>query len=102
MLAAQGWEVVKAESGEAAIQCFQQSRTFSVIIIDFNMPNMNGRQTLNKLREMGCATPAILMSGTEFQQADDPREFAAFLPKPFLWKDLDSLLGGVTRPHSNN
>jgi two-component system, cell cycle sensor histidine kinase and response regulator CckA len=102
MLASQGWNVIKAESGEAAIQCFEQSHKFSAIIIDFNMPHMNGRQTLNKLREMGCISPAILISGTECQQADDHKEFAAFLPKPFLWKDLDSLLGGVTRPQSSN
>lgn len=98
MLTAQGWVVVRAESGEAAMRFIQQSNTFSVLIIDFNMPSMNGPETLLQLRQMGCQSPAILFSGTICPVKEEIADFAAFLPKPLRWNELDTVLKGLMRP----
>ncbi len=100
----QGWKVVKAESGKAALTIFQQVQEFAAIIIDFNMPTMNGIQTLKELRRIGCTAPAILCSGhlLDPQNTGVMGDFQAFLTKPFLRSELDETLRRFTQPQSSS
>jgi signal transduction histidine kinase/ActR/RegA family two-component response regulator len=98
VLVFQGWDVIKAASGPSAVSEVRLANDFAVLIIDFNMPTMNGSETLRQIRELGCTTPAILCSGhiSSPLQASVLEEFQGFLAKPFHRLELEKLLLRVT------
>ncbi len=93
-----GWDVVKASSGQTAIELVKQSGEFAALIIDFSMPNMNGSQTLKAIRELGCHAPAILCSGhiSDPAQSSVLEQFQGFLAKPFHRLELEEALHRIT------
>ncbi len=98
VLAFQGWNVCKAESGQAAVDMVKQASDFAAMIIDFNMPHMDGRETLRAIRALGCSSPAILCSGhiSAPMQLSVLDEFQAFLPKPYHRLELQATLQRLT------
>ena len=94
MLSILGWEIVEAESGEAAVEMLNVRNDFLAVVIDYSMPKMNGRETLRMLRTRGCQAPAVLCSGYIAQDDDllANGEFAAILQKPFRAADLNEIL----------
>lgn len=50
------------DSAEALLRCEIGSRC-QCLIIDVDLPEMNGIQLLSTLRQQGCTTPAIFYSG---------------------------------------
>ncbi len=57
-----GFDVVTAASGAAALDLAAQSLP-DVIMLDLKMPDMDGPETLRRLRERGDDTPVIILSG---------------------------------------
>lgn len=88
MLQAMGYEVDEAASGEAALLLFEPAK-YAVIIMDYNMPKMNGFECTAKIRmmesESGRRTPIICMS-TDNERDMKERCLAAGLDD-FLNKD---------------
>jgi len=58
--------IITANSGEEAIECVKQE-DFAVILLDVNLPEMNGFQTAAKMREIkrSQTTPIIFMTAME-------------------------------------
>lgn len=94
-------ECAQAEDGYRAIEEVQRD-TFDLILMDWNMPGMNGVAAVKEIRSLGIKTP-ILMVTTEAQK---PRVVEAlragasnYLAKPFTTEDLcekvHQLLGQV-------
>ncbi|KAA3610403.1 MAG: response regulator [Calditrichaeota bacterium] len=85
------FESYPAISGEDAIKIANQNDHFDLIIIDMNMPGMNGEETYNNIKTGFSDTPLIFMSGYDLSE-----EMAAmnlkcpniFLKKPFTIADL--------------
>ncbi len=64
------WDVSLASSGKEALQLVQVERP-DVILLDINMPDMDGVATLGKLRELpGTQYTAIIMTAARFDQKD--------------------------------
>ena len=94
-LAAADAEVTTAGTGyqaiSAALEAQRQGRPYDLILLDLWMPELNGYETLRRLREAGVKTPAIA-----FSAGISPGErekslfngFADFLPKPFATETL--------------
>lgn len=96
MLQIQGWTVVEASSGRAAVSIARERDDLAAMILDFSMPEMNGCETLRAVRESGCKVPAILSSGyLPDAEQSATSEFAATLQKPFQGKELDSAIKRV-------
>lgn len=97
MLTLLDWDVEEVTSGFAAIEVLKAGKQFSVLLIDFKMPGLNGHQTLKAIREIGCDTPAILCSG--YISSEDVKatisEFDDYLTKPFHRKTLQQKLEAV-------
>lgn len=95
----QGWDVVKASSGQMAIELVKQSPDFVALIIDFSMPHMNGYETLKGIRDLGCSAPAILCSGhiSDPEQSTILEQFQGFLAKPFHRLELEEMLHRITK-----
>jgi DNA-binding NtrC family response regulator len=57
-----------------------------VVILDFNMPEMNGIEVLRQIKAIAPTTPVIMVTGAaEVRLAEDAFHLGAFayLPKPF-------------------
>lgn len=68
-----GGEVTEAEDGlqalEAVKNAWAQDTTFDVILLDMQMPNMDGYQAAAELRQMGFANPIIALTADTMQGA---------------------------------
>ncbi len=62
LLTGLGCEVILAEGGEAALQ-IAQTNALSGILVDINMPGLDGWQTATELRTLGVACPMVALSG---------------------------------------
>jgi DNA-binding NtrC family response regulator len=57
-----------------------------IVVLDYNMPEMNGMEVLRHIKATAPATQVIMVTGVaEVQLAEDAFHFGAFayLPKPF-------------------
>lgn len=55
------YEVVGSPDGRAALDLLENT-TFDLIILDLDMPNMNGEETIRELRGRGDQTPVVLLT----------------------------------------
>jgi len=88
-----GYEAVKAEDGQQALEAMAEHPDVDVVMLDWNMPVMNGYDFLVALRDMpGHATsPKVIMVTTETGMPSMLKALAAgadeYIMKPFD-KDL--------------
>ncbi len=84
ILEAAGAEVSRVSSAKRALELLDQ-RTFTAIVSDIGMPEMNGLEFMRRLRERGNMTPAIALSAyatPKDKQAAMDVGFDHFLAKP--------------------
>ncbi len=86
MLESNGYNVIKVGSGMEAIRVLTEEIKADLVIIDYNMPEMNGLETTSKIRELKLKMPIILSSGSMgLEEKIDMREagITATLTKPY-------------------
>ena len=88
-LAARGYEVQEAPTGEDALECLRQSR-FDLVLLDVNMPGIGGLEACREIRA-GSAVAIIMLTVSESEEdkvaaldagADD------YVTKPFGMPEL--------------
>lgn len=57
-----GFLVKTAASGASGVRAFQQGE-FDLVVTDFKMPRMGGREVLVAIRELSPQTPVAILSG---------------------------------------
>lgn len=62
-LRGEGFEVVEAADGGAAWEIVQRG-SFDLVVLDGELPRLDGRQVLVLMRARGWATPVLLVSGS--------------------------------------
>ena len=80
-----GFEVECAENGEDAVRKAREE-TYSLILLDINMPDMNGFEVLSRLRDGGIDSPIIFITAQNtVSNAIDSMQLGAYdyLTKPF-------------------
>lgn len=86
----EGYQAVEAESGDAALKKLGEIQP-SLVLLDVNMPNLNGLETLKKLRQRDDYVSVIFVSG-ESSTDDVIRGLDAgaddYLRKPFEVTEL--------------
>ncbi len=90
----EGYEVYSAYSGEEALEKLREL-SLDLIILDINMPGMNGLETLRQIKELNPALPVILCSAyEEFKQ-----DISSWASDEYLVKsaNLDNLKAAVKR-----
>lgn len=97
-----GFKTHSASDGLAALQ-FLRSTTPDLVILDINMPKIDGFETLTRMRDAGDNTPVIVL--TARQERDDTRagfERGAddFVHKPFSIEELIWRVRAVLRRSS--
>ncbi|MBI5543574.1 MAG: response regulator [Deltaproteobacteria bacterium] len=89
-----GHQVLLAGNGVDALQVAEKAVP-DLILLDEQMPVMNGSELVRLLRERMSRVPPIILIGGEASQADlETLGVAGLAPKPF---DADALLELVSR-----
>ena len=89
-----GYEVISAYNGEEALQKFNEEKP-DLVILDINMPGMNGIEVLRQMKEMNSRLPVILCSAyPEFKQ-----DFGTWASEAYIVKsaNIDELKATVKK-----
>jgi len=93
MLNTRGHEVLTASSGLEALEIFKScDRHIATVLIDVEMPGIDGIETLERLRKIEPDVKAVLISGYSPRVDLDTITSAPFLRKPFTGGQLLALL----------
>jgi len=96
LLVRRGYDVVAMESGEKALECIHELGQCDLLILDQQMPGMNGLSTFLALRKKLRALPVCFVSGYKF-----PAEISNLvrvdkrcgaIMKPFTRKAIDEAM----------
>ncbi len=101
-LKAEGYAVEVARNGQNAIALGSGGK-FQVIILDLGLPDLNGRQVCERLRDAGVGTPILMLTARDTVQdkvtglrsgADD------YMTKPFAFEELLARIEALMRRRS--
>ena len=83
-----GYNVLSAQAGAEAVEIFRTHQAaISCVLCDLAMPNMDGWEVLQALRQLSPAIPVVLMSG--YDEAHVMAEQHSRIPFTFLGKPYD-------------
>ena len=84
-------EIVEAENGQEALDIYAAEQDIDLILMDMQMPILDGYGATAKLREDGFDVPVVALTGNVIK-GEKEKCFAAgcsgFLPKPIVIDDL--------------
>ena len=86
----------EAGNGMVGLDCLRTRADFDLVLLDWNMPVMNGLETLKQIRASGISWTKVLMVTTEAENDYIMRALEAgadeYLMKPFDNEALDEKL----------
>ena len=88
-----GFTVVTAASARDGLRLAAR-RNFDVVLLDYHLPDMNGRQLASELRRIRPETPVVMFSGDDMIAEETRHLVDAVISKN---KALEELLPTVTR-----
>jgi len=96
-----GYDVDVAETGEAALELFEQKR-FDLIIADLKLPGINGMEVIKQIKEKTPEMEVIVITGVGTQPiAEEAMTLGAhdFLPKPFTDDQIKTAINEALKEH---
>jgi CheY-like chemotaxis protein len=90
-------EIAEAEEGIGALKQLADSR-FDFVFLDYNMPGLNGLETLSEIKRLHPDVQVVLMTSAgndAVVKRAQAAGAAAFLKKPFYPADIDAVLHGI-------
>lgn len=98
-LYAAGYEVDTCYDGEEALECIL-SEDYDLVVLDLNLPGMDGMEILKELRRYNDETKVIILSARG-QVADKVEGLDAgandYMEKPFHLQELEARVRSLTR-----
>lgn len=94
----EGHVVATATTGETALARLEAGEAFDVLVVDKNLPGMNGLELIRRAREMRPELGAIVITGypsVASSRESDQVGAGAYLIKPF--RSLDEVRDAVAR-----
>ena len=86
-LARGGYATLSADSGEAALQVFEEHRAnIALLVTDVTMPGIDGLELARRVQRIKPELPVLVVSACSGRLSEH-KDFA-FLPKPFVAPDL--------------
>lgn len=98
-----GYEVTATTSSREAIACFKRDPgRYSLVITDYNMPDLDGLELTCQLKRLSPQTPVVLISGFMSLSGDTVRTagVAASLTKPLGLDELGRTVRRTLAPAS--
>jgi CheY-like chemotaxis protein len=90
-------DLAEAEDGIDALKQLSGGK-FDFVFLDYNMPGLNGLETLSEIRRLHPRVQVVLMTSAEDEAVVKRAQTtgaAAFLRKPFYPADVDAVLQGI-------
>ncbi len=91
-----GYSVLLAEDGEKGVEVFEQNKNrITLVVCDMIMPNMNGKETFAKLKEIEPTVKVLFSSGYSKEKYIEEVEqggAVGFLNKPYGVEDLSKAI----------
>ena len=87
--------VTSLYSGAEALEIVKAGKDFDIIFMDYMMPDLNGIETMHKLRELGYKKPIIVLTAditNNNEKVFIKEGFDGFLSKPVDVSELDKCL----------
>lgn len=84
-------ESIQAPNGKSAIEIAKGKNIFDLILVDMNMPELNGKDTYKELRKKHPQSAVIFMSGYDISDKIEEMKLNnpnTFLKKPFSISQL--------------
>ena len=96
MLESSGYYVIKVKSGEEVITVLTEELKVDLLIIDYNMPKMNGLECISKIRSLNFNLPVILSSGSLILKDEELGRFkvSSKIMKPY---EFDTMLNTIQK-----
>ena len=97
-------EVGEAQEGIEALKQIGSGK-FDLVFLDYNMPGLNGVETLSEIKRQYPKLGVVLMTSTadeELAQRARAAGAAAFLKKPFYPADIDAVLQSMLGPRGTS
>ena len=92
VLSYRGYKVVEAENGNHAVEQFRSARdSIRLVLLDIRMPELNGWDTLKKIRELDPRMPVLMLSGGSMDTPDERKSLSGatgVLRKPFTGTEV--------------
>jgi CheY-like chemotaxis protein len=89
--------IAEAEEGIDALKQIASGR-FDIVFLDYNMPGLNGVETLSEIKRQYPRTKVVIMTSAADETVAEKAKAAgaaAFLKKPFYPADIDAALYGI-------
>ncbi len=84
----EGFEVLEAESGDAALPMLEADPGIRLLLTDIQLPGvLNGRMLAQRARERTPTLPIIYMTGQP-DPGDAPSPLDVFISKPYTLNDI--------------
>ena len=97
-----GYAAIIAEDGQAALKILKQTKV-DLVLLDLQMPILDGMETLRRLREAGNNVPVVIVTAHgSIPHAVEAMKLGAidFLSKPLSPDALRHVVGEVLRRHA--
>jgi DNA-binding NtrC family response regulator len=98
-LSSVGYEVVEAEDGTKALGLLGSGgKTFDLVLLDLQMPRIDGMELLSRLRDAGIVVPVVILTAHgSIPEAVTAMKLGAidFLTKPITPEALRRIVAGV-------
>ena len=102
-LALQQWQVEHASCGKQAIQ-WAQENLYDVVLLDLNLPDMDGLQVCETIKQTAANNPPILMLTARDSFTDKVRGFKQgaddYLTKPYDLREVALRCEALARRHT--
>jgi two-component system, OmpR family, response regulator len=95
----ESFEIVEAVNGLDCLQQYEAKGPFDLILLDVNMPELDGYETCRLLREQGSRVPIVFVTGNKDMkdyQAGRGAGGDSFIVKPVARAALRSVVGLFT------
>lgn len=103
-LTSAGWATDACFDGEDAV-FYAQSTAYDCIVLDINMPKLDGLQALRRLRAGGCETPVLFLTARDaIEDRIEGLDAGAcdYIVKPFSMDELAARIRAATRKLTGN
>lgn len=84
MLEGVGCHVAFAKDGDAAVRMVADSGRYDVVLMDLNMPGLDGVRATERIRENGVTTPILSVTARPSEQVTSIAGFDGHVMKPIL------------------
>ncbi len=102
-----GATIASARNGEEALRFIEEKTLPDAMILDYSMPNMDGVETLRRIRKLpgGDSIPVLMLTArdqTLIRQAAEGLQVADFMTKPFSPVALQKVMRELLEKNGEN